>query len=218
MLRISLIGPGNFEHYESIIGINMKSLKHHIKNLAKILAENQIELELLPSEGIALEIAKEYKKQNGPRVIGTLPKQDPHYGTKHIQKFINEKIHDQPLFNEFINTKTWQQQNRLKALFGDILLYLGSSPGSDLELNYGIYLSKIIKGFKKGINAQNLHPELKAHSKVPYTILVYSPFLANKKIPPETEAYIKKYKINLQHISSPKQLEIELNKINNQFS
>ena len=65
--------------------------------------------------------------------------------------------------------------------------------------------------FKKGINnAKYLHPEIRAEKNIPYTFLIYSPFLKNKKIPYETEAYIKKYGINLIYIKNPEELKEKL--------
>ena len=66
---------------------------------------------------------------------------------------------------------------------------------TNVEANFGIYLFKLMNKFKKGIDtAKYLHPEVRAGKNIPYTYLIYSPFFKNKKLSPETESYMKKYK------------------------
>ncbi|MFA6974249.1 MAG: hypothetical protein WC238_05995 [Parcubacteria group bacterium] len=215
MLRISLIGPGDLDfHFYNLLEIPPEALESEVKKLAKSFVEAEVELELTPSEGIAFELAKSYKKQGGKSVIGSIPKSDKGYGIKHIEPFMNETVNRKPLFNRFIDTGDWRQQNRLKALLGDVVLYLGNSPGADLELNAGIYLFKLMKGFKKGISdAKYLHPEVRAGINIPYTILVYCPFLKSKTLSKETEAYMEKYGISLSYIENPKQLKEKLQEL-----
>jgi len=136
------------------------------------------------------------------------------YGIKHLEPYLKTKVNGKKLINEKINTGDWKQQNRLKALLGDVVLYLGTSIMANAETNYGIYLFKLMNKFKKGIdNAKYLHPEVRAGKNIPYTHFVYSPFLKNKKIPSEIEAYMKKYGIKLVYISSPNQLKEKLSKL-----
>jgi len=215
MLRISLIGPGDIDfHYSEILKIPSNKLKSEIKEIAKVLAESKVEIEITPDKGIALEIAKEYKKQNGKKVIASVPKNDKAYGIKHLEPYLKTKISNNKLFDKEINTGDWRQQNRLKALLGNIVLILGISSGANIEIDYGIYLYRLISKMKKGIkNAKYLHKEIRAGKNIPYTFLIYTPFLKNKKLSPETEAYIKKYGIKLIYIKSPKELKKILEKL-----
>jgi hypothetical protein len=215
MIRASLIGPGNIDfHYSKILKIPLKKLKSEIEKISKILAESNLEIELTPDKGIALEIAKEYKKFGGEKVIASVPKDDKVYGIKHLEPYLKIKLHNEKLFDKEINTGDWRQQNRLKALLGDAVLILGMSSGTNIEMNYGIYLYKLINKMKKGINnAKYLHPEVRAGKNIPYTFLIYSPFLKNKKLSPETEAYMKKYGIKLIYIKNSKELKKELKKL-----
>ncbi|MEJ2267853.1 MAG: NosD domain-containing protein, partial [Nanoarchaeota archaeon] len=140
MLRISLIGPGDIKfYYSKILRISSEKLKKEINSIAKILTQSNIEIELTPDKGIALEIAKEYKKQNGKNVIASVPKKDKAYGIKHLEPYLNTKISNKKLFDKEIDTGDWRQQNRLKALLGDAILILGLSSGTNIEINYGIY-------------------------------------------------------------------------------
>lgn len=207
-LRVSLIGPGDVEfHYQQVLKIPKKKFQLELEKIARALSESGAEIELLPDKGICFELAKLYKANNGERVVASVPKSDKGYGIKHLEPYLNKKN----LFDETIDTGDWKQQNRLKALLGDVVLYLGISSGTELEVNYGIYLFKLMKGFKESIKgAQYLHPEVRAGKSIPYTIFVYSPFIKSHKLDKETEAYMKKYGINLEYIKNPKELKEKL--------
>jgi len=215
MLRISLIGPGDIDfHFYRLLKFPKNKFQSELKNIAKTLAQSNVEIELTPDRGISFELAKEYKTQGGKNVIASVPKDDKAYGIRHLQPYLNTKVNNKKLFDKEINTGDWRQQNRLKALLGDIVLYLGTSIGTDLEANYGIYLFKLMNKLKKGIkNAKYLHPEIRAGKNIPFTYLIYSPFLRNKKLSLETEAYMKKYKINFYYIKNSKELKEKLQKL-----
>ncbi len=215
MLRVSLIGPGDIDfHFYKFLKFPKKKFQSELEKIAKALVDSNVEIELAPDRGVSFEIAKEYKKQRGTKVIGSVPKSDKAYGIKHLEPYLKTKVNGKKLFDKEINTGDWRQQNRLKVLLGDVVLYLGVSSGTDLEANYGIYLYHLMNKFKKGIdNAKYLHPEVRAGKKIPYTFLIYSPFLKNKKLYPETEAYMKKYGIKLIYINSTNQLKEELSKL-----
>jgi hypothetical protein len=209
MLRVSLIGPGDIDfHFYKFLKFPKRKFQSELEKIAKALVNPNVEIELTPCEGIGFEIAKEYKKQGGTKVIASVPKSDKAYGIKHLEPYLEAKVNEKKLFDKEINTGDWRQQNRLKALLGDVVLYLGISAGTNLEVNYGIYLFKLMSKLKKGISgAKHLHPEIRAGKNIPYTFLIYSPFLKNKKLYPETEAYMKKYGIKLIYIKNPKELE-----------
>ncbi len=215
MLRISLIGPGDIDfHYYKFLKINQKRFQLELKRIAKALANSNMEIELTPSEGISFELAKKYKEQGGKKVTASIPRDDKAYGIKHLKPYFNAKVNGKKLFDKEINTGDWRQQNRLKALLGDAVLYLGASIGTEIEANYGIYLFRLMNKLKKKIkDAQYLHPEVRAGKNIPYTYFVYSLFFKNKKLSPETEAYIKKYNIKLIYIKNPKELKEKLQKL-----
>lgn len=215
MLRVSLIGPGDVDfHFYKFLGFSKKKLQSELGKIAKSLVESEVELELAPDRGISFELAKEYKKLNGKTVIASVPKSDKGYGIKHLEPYLKTKVDGKKLFDKEVDTGDWRQQNRLKALLGDVVLYLGGSAGADLEANYGIYLFKLMNKFKKGIsNAKYLHPEVRAGKNIPYTYFVYAPFFKSKKLSSETEAYMKKYKINLVYVKSAKELGEKIRKL-----
>ena len=214
MLRLSLIGPGDIDfHFYQLLGFEKEKFESELEKIAKALVESKVSLELLPDRGISFELAKLYKKLGGKEVVGAVPKSDKTFGIRHLQEFIDAKISNRKVFDKIINSGDWFKHDLIKGLLGDAVLYLGSSPGSDGELNYATYLFKLFQRMKTGVEVikEKVHPEIRAGEN--FTYLVYTPFLINKKLPPETEAYLEKFKIKLEYINSPKELKEKLSKI-----
>ncbi len=213
-MRLSIIGPGDIQfHFQELLKISKEKFQEEIKEIAKALADSGIELEILPDKGISFEIAKLYKQQNGRKVIAAYPKSDKTFGIIHLKPFIEEKINSKPIFDEIIDTENWFKHDLIKGLLGNAILYLGSSPGTNGELNYAIYLYKIITNQKENLKVikEKIHPEIKADKDL--TIFIYQPFLLNNKLDLETEAYIKRFNIKLVYIKNAKQLKEELPKV-----
>ena len=206
----SLIGPGDIDfHFFGVLGLTKQKLQSHIQKIAKVLAESGVEIELLPDKGICIEIAKKYKEQGGKKVIASLPKSDKTFGILHLKQYLELKIDNKNLFDEIIDTESWFKQDLIKGLLGDFILYLGSSPGTDGELNYAVYLYKLIKNFKENIEiiGRKIHKDIKTEN---FSVLVYTPFLKNKKLNPELEKYLEKFNIPFKYIDSPEDLTISL--------
>ena len=216
MKRIALVGPGDINfHFYNLLGLKEKELESELKKIAQALVESEVGIELLPDKGISLEIAKQYKSANGKEVIGTIPTDDKTFGVTHLEEYKNLKQNGVNLFDRFINTGDWFKQDMTKGLFGDAVLYLGSSPGTDLETNAAIYLYKLFKGFKSGVSVmqQKVHPEIRAGQENDFTILIYSPFLKSGRLPLETEAYLEKFEIKYYYIKNAKELKQKINSL-----
>jgi len=206
-LRISIIGPGDIKyHYQEILKIKEKSLRKQINNIAKVLVKSNNSIAIVPDKGICLEIVKDYKKQGGKKALAVIPKNDNKYGIKHLKENLKEG-----LFDSEINSKTWQEQLFNLGLYGDICLYLGSSIGSNAELLASAYRYNKLNKFKK--DKKRFDKEIRAGSRIPLTFMIYTPFLRSKKLPKETEAYLKEFGIRLDYIKSPKELEEKLQKL-----
>ncbi len=215
-MRLSLIGPGDIEfHYQNLLGIPKKQFESELEKIAKALVDSNVEIEFLPDRGVSLEIAKLYKQKHGKRVIGAIPKSDKTFGIEHLKEHIEAKVNGKPLFDETVDTENWFKHDLIKGLLGEATLYLGSSPGTNGELNYAVYLYKLMTGNKKGIEiaGKYIHPEIRAGKD--YTIFVYSPFLIGGILKKEDEEYIRKFNINLIYIKNPEQLKEELKKFKN---
>lgn len=213
MATISIIGPGNVEfYYEKLQKFSREKIEKEIKKIAKALVKTNSTIELLPDKGIAFDIAVEYKLENGKTVIGTAPLSDKHVGVKHLEKHINFKLGNKKLFDKIQNSKDWQKANQVKGLFGDIILYLGNTFGTQLELNSSCYMYKWHHKNKK-FPLSKINKHLKAGKKFPLTIIVYSPFLKSGKLEYETEQYLKKEGINLIYVNSGNKLKKAISKL-----
>ena len=148
---------------------------------------------------------KIYKQKGGKKVIAAIPQSDKTFGIKHLEQFINSEIID-----EKVNTGDWYKHDLIKGLLGNAVLYLGNSPGTNGELNYAVYLYKILTGRKEGVEIAGkfIHSEIRAGKD--YTIFVYSPFLKSGKLSEELENYIRKFNISLVYINNPNQLRDKL--------
>jgi hypothetical protein len=214
-MRISLIGPGNIKfHYQELLGIPEEDFKEQVRGIALALSSSGCEIELLPDDGICLEIARIYKENNGKKVIATLPLADKTFGVNHLKQYLEEKVSvtGEPLFDSIIDSGDWFKHDMIKGLMGNAILYLGSSPGTDGERHYAIYLYKLIAGFKKGVKVQanSLHPQALAGEN--FTVYVYTPFIKSGRLPLEDEEYMKRFNVNLVYIKNSEQLRKELKK------
>lgn len=217
-LRISLLGPGDIEaHFYELMGFSKNRFESEIESIAKTLANENIEIELLPDKGTSLEIAKKYKDYGGKKVIATIPKSDKDFGIKHLKESIETKINKKPLFDEKINTGDWYKHDLTKGLFGNAILYMGIAPGSEIEFDGATYIYKLIKGLKKYIEtpAEKIHPELKAGKETSLKMLIYSPFIKSGKLSEEIEFYLNKYEIPFYYIHNSKELKEKLQEIKN---
>jgi len=201
-MRVSLIGPGDVEfHFQRLLNIPKIKFERELKEIAQILVNSQVELEILPDKGVSLEIAKIYKQLGGGKVIATIPKSDKEIGIKHLEPYLKTQVDNKLIFEEIIDSGDWFKHDLTKALFSDVVLYLGYSPGTEIERNGAEYLYKFLKFVK-------IHSKIKAGKN--YTIFVYSPFLISGKLPKEAEVYLEKDNINLVYVQNPKELEKKL--------
>lgn len=216
-MRIALIGPGDtVYHFKELLKIPKEKFYSELERIAQSLVDSNVEVECLPDKGISFKLTKLYKEKGGKKAIAAIPKDDKTFGIKHLEPYINEKLDGKPIFDETINTGDWFKHDLIKGLLGNAILYLGKSPGTNGELNYAIYLYRLMTGNKKGLEVAGkfIHPEIRADSN--FTIFVYSPFISGGKLSMENEAYIKKTNINLVYIKNPDQLKKELIAFNSQ--
>ncbi|RMF56115.1 hypothetical protein D6745_00225 [Candidatus Woesearchaeota archaeon] len=208
MIRVCLIGPGDAEwHFHKLLGMTNDELNEQIMGIAGVLAKNA-EIVLLPDRGICFEIAKMYKKLGGRKVLGTVPLSDKDFGIKHLKNYMEAEVSRKKVFDEFIDTDNWYKQDLTHCLFGDVVLMLGNSLGSIGELAYGFYLYKLFVGKKPEVKARMkaIHPEARAGRKIPYSVIVYKPFVKGS-LSLEVEEYVKRIGGKIFYVSSAKELE-----------
>lgn len=193
-MRITLIGPGDFEyHFYELMGWTKEKLKAEINILVEALVKKDVEVALLPDRGISLEIAKLYKEKGGRKVVALVPQDDEDFGIKHLQPYLQLEVDGKKLFDEIINTGNWYKHDMTMTLFGDKLLMLGNSLGTMGELTYGFYIYKLFQRHKKGVEVLNkdIHPDIRIGKDSEFAAFLYKPFF-KQKLSPELEDYIEK--------------------------
>lgn len=215
MLRINIIGAGDVRfHYFDLLKIPERIFNKEIRQIAKILADLNVELVVLPDRGIGFEVAKRYKQFKGKKVYGTVPLADRDFGIKHLQPYINAEIDGKKVFDEIIDTQNWYKQDLTCCIFADVILMLGNSLGSLGEMVYGYYLYKLFVGEKPEVKIikKKIHPKVRAGDKIPFSLIVYKPFV-KEKLNFEIEAYIKKLGGKVHYVGTIEELKMVLNEL-----
>ncbi len=208
-LRVVLIGAGDIQyHYFNLLNFDEKNFEKSLNEISKILSEEDFEIVLLPDRGVSFEIAKKYKFFNGKKVLGTVPLSDKDFGIKHLEKYMSFEFDGKKVFDEFIDTGNWYKQDLTHCIFGDIILMLGNSLGSMGELVYGFYLYKLFRGDKPNVKAKKkaIHEEVRAGENIPYSLIIYEPFV-KEKLNYEIEEYIKKHGGKIFYVKNSNELK-----------
>ncbi|MEM4357762.1 MAG: hypothetical protein QW244_00140 [Candidatus Pacearchaeota archaeon] len=215
MLRVCLIGPGDVKfHYFDLLKIPEREFYKQVEGIARALQGAEVEIVLLPDRGVSFEVAKKYKEFGGKKVYGTVPLSDKDFGIAHLRPYIDAKVNGKKVVDEIINTQNWYKQDLTHCIYGDVVLMLGNSLGSLGELVYGYYLYKLFVGDKPEVNTKKkrIHPEVRAGETVPFSVIIYKPFLKGK-LNYEIEEYISKLKGKIYYVKSPAEIKKTLEKI-----
>ncbi len=212
-LRVSVVGVGSLTYLSQFCKKDEETIKENLRKIAKILADYDVELICLT--GIEILLAKEFKIFGGSTVIAPLPIEDKIIGIKHLQQYIEMDVKRFPLFDGFIDTSDWFKTDFIRPLLGDVLVLLGYSPGTLLELNAGLYMYKILQGKKSNTFLSiddPLRKHLRAGTKFPFEVWIYKPFVSGR-LPREIEEYCKKIGVKLIYIKNPDDLRRNLERI-----
>lgn len=215
MLRVCINGAGDIKyHYNGLLKIPEKKLEREIDGIAKTLSDCNVEIVMLPDRGVPFEIAKRYKAFGGKKVYATVPISDKDFGIRHLEPYINAKVNGKKVVDKVIDTENWYKQDLTYCTFGDIVLMLGNSLGAMGELCYGFYLYKLFSGGKPGVNPikNKIHKEIRAGEKIPFTVIIYKPFVKGK-LNFEIEQYIKKFNGKVYYTKSINDLKSILKKL-----
>lgn len=216
MLRVSLIGPGNIDyHYYHLLNISKNKFKSEMSKIAKALVDAGVEIVFLPDSGATFELAKLYKRFGGKKVYASVPLQGTDLGIKHLNPQINYKENGKKIIDEVINSGDWYKQTFYLATFGDIVLMLGFSLGSIGELSLSYYMHKVFLGHKRmgGVKREQVHKEIRAGKNVPFSVVIYRPFVKGR-LNKEIEEYIKKHEGKVYYVENADKLYSILNKLN----
>jgi hypothetical protein len=132
---ISLIaGPTDRTKIFRFGNISKEEYPTFLKERGRVLAENLSQINLIPDDGVPLDIAKAYKRAGGKLVVGYIPKG----GYTALERYFNlcDKI------EEF--DAGWSGLNTCLSLRGDLITVFGLSPGTLVEIAYTKYHKKYL--------------------------------------------------------------------------
>lgn len=122
-LMIGILGPNKIDEYCKLVGLEREEYIKKIKEIANSLI-SRYEAVLVPDKGSVSELfASEFKGKK----IGIIPLDDKEFGCD----WLNLDIVD-----EKINCGTWRNQPEKLDEECDVLLCLGFTPGSLIEICY----------------------------------------------------------------------------------
>ncbi len=122
-MRVSILGAGDTTKIHRFSGMSENDVKILIEDVGKLLARKKVELVIVPARGIPYEIAKVYKENNGPKIIGAIPEDDKEYGIMHIEEYRH-------ISDEEFNIGDWYGLNGRIASQGEIAICIGLSGGA----------------------------------------------------------------------------------------
>ncbi|NJL44237.1 MAG: hypothetical protein HC945_02915 [Nitrosarchaeum sp.] len=136
---VSLIaGPTDKTKLFRFGNISSEKYQSFIDERAKVLARNLSQINIIPDDGVPLDIAKAYKNFGGENVIGYIPKG----GITALEQYFQycDRIEEFDL--------GWSGLNTCLSLKGDVVTVFGLSPGTLVEVAYTKYhkkyLSKVV--------------------------------------------------------------------------
>ncbi|MEK6933422.1 MAG: hypothetical protein AABW75_00935 [Nanoarchaeota archaeon] len=120
LFRFGSIAPAEYQNF--------------IGKRAGILARYIPQINIIPDDGVPLDIARAYKNSGGENVVGYVPKG----GIRKLEKYFQycDKI------EEF--DTGWSGLNTCLSLKGDIIVVFGFSPGTLVEVVYTKYHKKYL--------------------------------------------------------------------------
>lgn len=126
-MKVTILGCGDINKIYRYTKLSKGKLKDIITNLGKLLASKNVDLIIVPARGIPYEVAEEYKKYGGKKVIGIIPKKDKRYGIKHIKEYLH-------IADEEKDIEYWYHLNGEIAAIGDVAICLGMSSGAMADI------------------------------------------------------------------------------------
>ena len=115
--------------------INQSEYKNWISNISKVLEEELTELHIIPDDGVPLDIAKKYKELGGNNVIGYVPKNYDNQLKQYFNFCDDIRVFD----------GNWTALNTSLSLKGNLIIAIGLSSGTMVEIAYTKYHNKYLK-------------------------------------------------------------------------
>lgn len=127
-MKVVVLGTGDLTKIPRHTSVKEEELGRLIEGVSGLLVKEGCELVIIPDRGIAVEVAKIYRKMGGKKVWGLVPTKDKKFGGKHIPPFLN-------LVDERIELDHWYDVDGEIAAAGDLCVVMGLSPGIMREVS-----------------------------------------------------------------------------------
>src|SRR3989344_8112951 len=133
-LTTLIAGPTDRTKLFRFGNISPDEYQFFIDERAKVLAQYIFQINIIPDDGIPLDIARAYKNFGGGNVVGHIPKG----GIRKLEEYFQycDKI------EEF--DTGWSGLNTCLSLRGDLITIFGLSPGTLVEMAYTKYHKKYL--------------------------------------------------------------------------
>ncbi len=124
-MKIGILG-GNVKDISKVLRKEPEQLYLVLRKIAEHLALSGNDLVTIPEQGSSSEfIAEVYRENDGSKIIGIIPMQDKEFGVSEINT---------PVCDEMVNSGTWCNSSSTLIKRSDLILCLGFSPRSVIEL------------------------------------------------------------------------------------
>ena len=129
-----IVGPTDKTKLFRFGNISSDEYSSFIDERARVLAKHIFQMNIIPDDGVPLDIAKAYKNLGGGKVVGHIPKG----GVRELEKYF-------PYCDRIEEFDTgWSGLNTCLSLKGDIITVFGLSPGTLVEVAYTNYHRKYL--------------------------------------------------------------------------
>lgn len=179
-LKIGIIGPTNIQKLSRLTKRPVSFYLQKTKEIGKLLSEINCELWINSDKGVAINIAKSYKKNKGKKLVILYPGKGEPWPNKHARPYIKYA-------DELRKEPDWFWTNYNVTAIPDICICTGLSAGTLSELAYIKWNYQLKRGNLK-------------------KIIVIKELLRGKKLPPEIEVDIKKILIYINKAKELKQI------------
>lgn len=182
-MKIGILG-GDVKELSKALRKEPEQLYLVLRKIAEHLAISENDLVAIPEQGSMSEfVAEVYRENDGNKIIGIIPMQDKEFGVSEINT---------PVCDEMVNSGTWCNSASVLIKRSDMILCLGFSPRSVIELCSTRWYPKEKVYVIDDLITQRLPMEIQNQLNISYIRLR------------ELESFISE-KENLQHKISPEQ-------------
>lgn len=133
-MKIGIIGPSDMDAWQKIVEVSDETLNMITESIVESIIDLNHEIMIVPVKKSLPElIAAKYQDKGGEKTLGVIPLDDEEFGIENLDEFFCEEI---------INCVTWRNQPEKLCEEADILLVVGFSPGTMIEIMQSKWFGK----------------------------------------------------------------------------